>query len=949
VTQRLIASNRRKSGPGKRKIRSRISIGTGASEDKADAKRNLAVRDKRAVSYKPGFPIVGLGASAGGLEALVEFFNQMPPDAGIAFVVVTHQDRDQSNQLATLLQECTKMPVLFAVDRMRLKPNCVFFSQPGYLGVKRGRLRFKKANGDRLPLHPIDYFFRSLAEDKEAFAAAIVLSGNSSDGVVGIGSIKQAMGLVMAQDPQSAKYPSMPARAIATRLVDYVLPASKMAQRLVTYLKGPYYCSSPKRSIQEDLVATLPAFVLEIILLIRARTGHDFSGYRPTTILSRIERRMAVLQVREPQEYLNLINDNPHELEVLFRELLVAVTRFFRDPDDFAVLRNFIEKELLTAPTGENLLRVWVPGCATGEEAYSVAIVLREAAERCQCRFSFQILATDLDGAAIDVARKGLYPDGIAADLSAKQLNKSCTEESGFYRIKKTIRETLTFAYQDIIKDPPFPKIDLIFCRNVLIDFNAALQKRALLWFHSALKPGGLLFLGRSEDIGDLTARFTPLDPKIKIFRRIGPTSRRESPGVSLTGAADVPAPHLLEVARTGRIATPRMTSLFQELLLQRFVPDSIIALRESELRTRAVADLSQRALAGCDLDSLLDDAIAKITNILHADFCSVLELMPDSNALRFRAGVLGNENWRGIMMPVQTDSQDGFTLRSESPVIVENLPNENRFRASVFLLDQGAMGGVSLKIPKRGRPFGLLDTYSKMPRKFSEREVHFLQSMVNVLAMAIERGDLENDVTHISSHEQVRIGQDIHDGVCQQLAGIQYTAELIAKKLPVNAPAKAELAKLADRTRQVIAEARSLASGLSLASLQSQGLTAALEELTINTQVSSKIQCALKCERPIPINDLARATHIYRIVQQAVHNAIKHGKPKNVFVDVTIKENQVMLSIIDDGSGLKSGWDQTSGIGLRSMNYRARIIGGTFSINPVEPHGTQVICSFGL
>lgn len=918
--------------------------GTGASENEAKAERYLAAVEKRTVTRRAGFPIVGLGATAGGVEALVEFFSQMRPDAGIAFVVITHLGQDESNKLRDRLQRCTKMPVLLAVDRLRLEPNCVFVGRPGYLGVKGERFRFRKAKGRRSPPLPIDYFFRSLAEDQQAFAVGIVLSGSGSDGAAGIGTIKEQMGLVMAQDPQSAKYPGMPARAIGTRLVDYVLPASRMGPRLVSYLKGPYYNSN-----REDFVAILPLLLQEIIVLIRDRMGHDFSGYRPAAILGRIERRMAVLQLSEAQEYLDLIKDNPHELEVLFRELLVAVSRFFRDPRDFAALTNLIEEEFGSARTDEAPVRVWIPGCATGEEAYSLAILLRESAQRCQRNLTFKIFATDLDDAAIDVARRGAYPDGIAADVSTTRRKKFFIRENGLYRVKPAIRGTITFANQDLVKDPPLVNLDLIFCRNLLPGFKTALRKRVLSWFHSSLKPEGLLFLGQSEDIGDLGDRFAPVDPKTKAFRRIGPGSRRESPDALLPGTADDPAPHFPEAAQVGRMATPQITSLFQEQLLAGFVSQSVIGLRDSERRSRALVELSQCALVGCDLDCLLHGAITEITDILQVDFCTVLELVPDSNALLFRSGVACNENWRGIMMPVQTGSQSDFILRSDSPVIVENLSKENRFPASAFLIDHGAASGISLKIQKRGRPFGLLEAYSKMPREFNEREINFVQSIVNLLAMAIGRRELENEVADISSHEQLRIGQDLHDGVCQQLAGIQYMAELIAKKSPMNASAKAQIALLADRTRQVIAEARSLASGLSLASLQSQGLTAALEELTINTQVSSKIRCALECERPIPINDLARATHVYRIVQQAIHNAIKHGKPKNVIVDVTIIEERATVSITDDGAGLKPGWDQTSGIGLRSMNYRARIIGGAFSVDPVEPHGTRVICSFNL
>ena len=524
------------------------------------------------------FPIVGLGASAGGLEALEEFFKHTPADTGMAFVVVTHQHAGHTSLLPDLLRRWTAMPVAEVTDNLRVKPNCIYVARPeGYLALLDARLHLMTAaepSGLRLP---IDYFFRSLAEDQRERAVGIILSGTASDGTLGIKAIKGATGLTMAQEPESAKYPGMPRSAIATGMVDCVLPPAQLPQRLAAYVTGPY--AVPARP---DEAVALPDSMLKIVVLLRSRTGHDFSAYKPTTIRRRIERRMNLHQVRGPLAYLELLQNNPHELDLLFKELLIGVTNFFRDPEAFATLGETVVKELLATRPDDAVVRVWVPGCATGEEAYSLAILLRECAERMGKRIALQIFGTDLDSHAIDTARAGVYPDGIAVDVSRERLARFFTKEDGHYRLKKEIREMVIFAPQNVVKDPPFTKLDIVSCRNLLIYFNAALQQQVLTLFHYALKPDGLLLLGSSESVGELHEHFTVVDKKAKIYRRSGGALPLLPPvefGVETTAGAARPAP-----AAEASAPEPRLVAVFEKLLMGRFAPASVIVTERGDI-----------------------------------------------------------------------------------------------------------------------------------------------------------------------------------------------------------------------------------------------------------------------------------------------------------------------------------------------------------------------------
>ncbi len=520
--------------------------------------------------FSKSFPVVGLGASAGGLEALDEFFNNMPADSGMAFVVVTHQHPGHTSLLPELLRKSTSMPVSEVSAKDRVKPNSVYVARPeGYLGLLGGRLQLRDTDDDSSGIRlPINYFFRSLAEDQRENAVGIILSGTASDGAQGIKAIKAAMGITMAQEPESAKYPGMPRSAMATGLVDHVLPVGQLPKRLLDYAKGAYLASAGT----EPPDTQLPEPMRKIVSLLRHRTGQDFTGYKPTTIRRRLLRRMDVHQIKDPQEYLSFLRDNPQELDLLFRELLVVVTAFFREPAHFEVLGQILAKNVLATRPMDATIRVWVPGCATGEEAYSIGMLLREGVEKSKKRFSFQIFATDLDSQAIAVARTGIYPAGIAEDVSRERLSRFFTKQDDHYRLKKEIREMVIFAQQNVIKDPPFNKMDLICCRNLLIYLDALCQKRVLTLFCNALKPDGLLFLGPSEGIGELGEHLVPLDRKAKIYRR---TERLLTHPISTVRADEIPPTQTAEAEVP--VSDRRLGPVMERLLLQRFVPASVI------------------------------------------------------------------------------------------------------------------------------------------------------------------------------------------------------------------------------------------------------------------------------------------------------------------------------------------------------------------------------------
>lgn len=485
------------------------------------------------------FPIVGIGCSAGGLEALEAFLTHVPVASGMAFVIVQHLDPSHTSALAELLQRVTAMPVAEAVDQMALAPDRVYVIPPNRdLAVLHGVLHLVEPLERRGLRLPIDFFLRSLADDRRDRAIGVVLSGMGSDGMLGLGAIKEKFGLTLAQDPLGAKADSMPKSAIQAGVVDIVAAAEKLPARIAAYLGRSLVSTLP---VDGPAEAGMQSSLDKVIILLRQRSGNDFSLYKTSTLYRRIERRTAVLQIASIADYVAYLREHPQEVDLLFKELLIGVTNFFRDPALWDFLGTTVIPALLAQhPTGK-VLRAWVPACSSGEEAYSLAITFREAIKALApaAHFTLQIYATDLDADAVDKARKGFYPSNIAADVSAERLAAFFTAEDGGYRVNKDIREMVVFAPQNIASDPPFTKLDILSCRNLLIYFGPELQKRLLPLFHYALNREGILVLGSAESVGNFTDCFLPLDSKTRVFRRIDQISPPSWSGISTRPVAN--------------------------------------------------------------------------------------------------------------------------------------------------------------------------------------------------------------------------------------------------------------------------------------------------------------------------------------------------------------------------------------------------------------------------
>jgi len=525
------------------------------------------------------FPLVGIGCSAGGLEALEKFLGHVPANSGMAFIIVQHLDPVHASALPELLQRVTPMVVSEAQNRSAVCPNCVYVIPPNKdLSLLHGSLHLLDPASPRGLRLPIDFFFRTLAEDQREHAIAVVLSGMGSDGVLGLRAIKEKGGLALVQEPASAKADSMPRSAIEAGLADIVALPEQLAGRIAAYTKYPALLAPAEPIINVDTQSALE----RIIILLRNRSGNDFSLYKSNTLYRRIERRIAVHQIDNIAGYVRYLRENPQELDLLFRELLIGVTSFFRDPAVWDLLGTRVIPSLLAPHADGAMLRAWVPACSSGEEAYSLAIAFREAVERFkpEKNFGLQIYATDLDADAIDRARRGVYPGNIAADVTPERLARHFVREGDGYRISKDIREMVVFAPQNIITDPPFTKLDLITCRNLLIYFGPQLQKKLLPLFHYALNRTGVLVLGSAETVGNFGDLFKPLDNKSRIFQRTEENLLRAELEFPIKSADS-------RVAAVPPLRPARLESLevlTDQLIQQSFAPPAVLVNSDGDI-----------------------------------------------------------------------------------------------------------------------------------------------------------------------------------------------------------------------------------------------------------------------------------------------------------------------------------------------------------------------------
>lgn len=508
-----------------------------------------------------------------------QFFRHAPVDSGIAFVLVQHLDPSHASLLTEILQRTTTMQVVEAQDQILVAPNCVYVIPPNRdMAIFHGKLQLTIPSEPRGQRLPIDAFLRSLAEDQQEKAIGIILSGTGTDGTLGCRAILGAGGITLVQEPATAKYDGMPVSVIQAGYATKVLPVENMPAALQVGTHN--FIIIPKPTTHEPQTAD---GINRILLQLRNSTGHDFSHYKKSTIGRRIERRMSQHSIVDTDVYARYLKENPAEVQILFKELLINVTSFFRDVEAFAVLEKDILPQLCQDKPDDYLFRVWVAGCATGEEAYSIAILLRELLDKSHQEFKVQIYSTDLADDAIAIARAGIYPPNIAQDVTPERLRRFFVKEDAGYRVKKEIREMVVFAIQNVIKDPPFTRLDLLSCRNLMIYLEGELQQRLIPTFHYALKPGGVLFLSPSESIGNHIDLFSALNRKWKFYRAIHTnTSTRTAMSQVISWTADSASKAPDEVMKNPK--ETNFAELTRRVLVQCFAPASVVTDLKGEL-----------------------------------------------------------------------------------------------------------------------------------------------------------------------------------------------------------------------------------------------------------------------------------------------------------------------------------------------------------------------------
>jgi len=540
----------------------------------------IQLGDPQSIERSPGqtCPIIGMGASAGGIEALRAFFGAVEVDCGFAFVVVQHLDPDHKSLLAEVLARFCNLPVISIEDNALIESNHVYvIPSNASLTIEAGRLHLTKPVGKRGHRTPIDAFFISLAQDQAENAACVILSGTGSDGTVGLRAIKDNGGLALAQE--GAEYDGMMRSALSTGLVDFVLPADEMPAKLAEYFHHVKHVGDGDGpgALRKEITNSLG----QLCGLLRTRTGHDFSGYKENTIIRRMQRRMHVLQIDNAKDFAERLRKDPREVSLLFQDVLIGVTSFFRDPPAFAALETLVIPHLFEGKGPEDAVRVWVPGCSTGEEAYSIAMLLHEYAQKSKATSKLQIFASDIDEHALEVARTGRYPLTISTDVPRKLLERYFSREDGAYRIVGDIRENVLVSLHNALRDPPFSKLDLISCRNFLIYLKPEMQNKLIPLFHYALGNSGYLLLGSSENVTRQSRLFSTVSKDNRIFKR-RPQPQRQLPEFPLTAPAAPLSKQTLATRVKAIDASPQ--ELAERQILKRYAPPYVVINAEGDV-----------------------------------------------------------------------------------------------------------------------------------------------------------------------------------------------------------------------------------------------------------------------------------------------------------------------------------------------------------------------------
>jgi PAS domain S-box-containing protein len=906
------------------------------------------------------FPVVGIGASAGGLDAFRKLFSTMPADSGLAFVLIPHLDPTRDSLMVDLIARATAMPVVEADEDMLVEADHVYLLPPNkYMTISGGKLHLTGPVERGGMQTSIDLFLRSLAEDRQEEAIGIVLSGTGSHGTLGLQAIKANGGMAVVQDPRTAEYDGMPRSAIATGLIDTVLPPEAMAPALLQYIQHFFGTSDQEADALEG------TYLDQVLALLRTRTQFDFRCYRKTTLLRRARRRMGINHIDRIPDYLAFLGDHPDEINRLAKDLLISVTSFFRDREVFRALETQVFRLLVQGREADEALRVWVPACATGEEAYSIAMLLIEQLTAAQNNCRLQVFATDVAEDALEVGRRGCYPESITADVSAERLARFFlpTDKQSF-QVTRQLREAITFAPQNVLCDPPFSKLDLISCRNLLIYLEPDVQQKLVALFHFVLREGGLLLLGPAETVGQKGDLFEAVSRKARVYRRIGP-SRSER--------LDMP------IVASGETFSESRGGVKQALARQSGVSADQVenAASETQGEPLALGDLegSNEDLRTSNEEMMsVNEEIQAVNEELETSKEEMLSLNEELNIVngqlqekveKLRATA---EHLR-TLATVLIDSNDAVTVHDLEGRITAW--NHGGTRMYGYTEAEALHMNVEQLLPRELRP----DTDGLSARLRRGERVDSLETrrlskdgrIIDVLltgtplrdeagqiiGMALtehdvtERKALEKEVLEIAAAEQRRIGHDLHDTVGQEMTALGLMADSLMSALQEHSPTDVPLAaKIVQGVRRTLNQVRALSRGLVPVEVRAHGLMAALADLTARIDQESGVTCRFACPNLVLVEDNTTATHLYRIAQEAVGNALKHGQATQVEVDLGVTDGLLTLRITDDGIGMRDQGVKTEGLGLKIMRYRADSIRASLSIESPAQGGTLVTCT---
>ena len=537
------------------------------------------------MAKQPKFPIVGIGASAGGIPAMEGLFGGIPSDCGMAFVIVTHLNPERESLLHEVIARYTDIPVRVAEDEIEVRPNVVYvMPHNAILTIENSRLKLRQPNSVSRERKPIDIFFSALAEDHGEFAVGIVLSGGDSDGTLGVKAIKEHGGLTLAQTPDGSgpRNPDMPQSAIGSGLIDIAVAADEMGEKLTEFVRSFELLNELEVGDGRIGDPTLRQAQDEIYAILRKHSGHDFSGYKAKTFLRRVKRRMQITQHTSIDNYVELLRTSSDEVRSLFRDLLINVTNFFRDADAFSILEETVIPQLFDGRDADDMIRIWVPGCATGEEVFSIGMLVREHMETLSVAPRVQIFATDIDEAALSIARAARFPEPLLAGVSPERRERFFSNDGMSFVLRKSVRDLCIFSAHSVIRDPPFSRMDLVSCRNLLIYFGPDVQKQVIPTFHYSLKPGGYLFLGTSESISQHSDLFAPIDKKHRLFKAREHTAAVRLP--ILLNAAPVSNFLSNGDTRTRRGLSVSLRQIVEAQVLEGFSPAHVVVNSEGDV-----------------------------------------------------------------------------------------------------------------------------------------------------------------------------------------------------------------------------------------------------------------------------------------------------------------------------------------------------------------------------